>query len=84
MSFKSNGYKSIEEHRKHREKWKRGYRARTGAYKWNRRWAKDEIERVIEHNISDRELSKEIEHSVSAIQKMRWRVKEGIIDIDNR
>lgn len=32
---------------------------------------------ILEHNISDRELSKKIGRSVQAIQTRRWRIKNG-------
>jgi hypothetical protein len=72
MSFSSNHYRDREKYREVRERWKSKYRVKTGAYKWFSRWKEGDIRRVMEHSIPDRELSKEIEHSVSAIQKKRW------------
>lgn len=75
MSFSSSKYVDYEKYRKAREKHKSKYRLKTGAFKWKRRWSDNEVRRVLEHNIPDRELSKEIEHSVTAIQKKRWEMK---------
>lgn len=77
MSFSSTKYKDKKKYVEARERHKRGYRLRTGAFKWNKKWSDSEIRRVMEHSIPDRELSKEIEHSVSSIQKKRWEMSKN-------
>lgn len=83
MSYKTNGYTNIEDWRKERERQKRRYRKKTGSYKWKRKWTEAEIERVLEHSIPDVELSKEIKHSVVAIQVCRSKNKDKYIDRKN-
>lgn len=81
MSFKSSYYKDKEKFREHREKWKTGYRVRTGAFKWKSRWSSSDIKKVLEHSVPDRVLSEEICHSVSAIQKKRWEIKKNNVEV---
>lgn len=79
MSFKTSCYKNREVFREVNKKYKRGYRNRTGSNKYERRsWSKIDDARVLSHSISDRELSKEIERSVTAIQHRRYRLRNGI------
>ena len=78
MSFKTSRIKDKGHFREIDNRWKKGYRRRTGSGLYEpRRWSKEEIERVIKHEISDRELSKEIGRSVLAIQIKRCR-EQGI------
>ena len=79
MSFKTNGYTKIEDWRKERERQKRRYRLKNGSHKWRSRWTAEEVERVMEHSIPDVELSKEIKHSVVAIQVCRSRNRKKIL-----
>lgn len=61
-------------------RWKAGYRKRTGSDKYvPRPWEEDEDRLVLEHKISDRELSEKIQRSVSAIQTRRSKLKSGIV-----
>lgn len=79
MSFKTSMYTDREKFREVTKKYKRRYRARTGANRYGRKnWTKEEDIKVLEHNISDRELSKEILRSVGAIQHRRNRLKNGL------
>lgn len=79
MSFKTSLYKNREKFREVTKKYKRRYRARTGANRYGRKsWTIEDDRRVLEHNISDRELSKEILRSVGAIQHRRYRLKNGL------
>ncbi len=48
-------------------------RARKFAYNTMARWSKEDIERVMLHTMSDRNLAKELGRSVQAIQGMRYR-----------
>jgi hypothetical protein len=77
MSFRSTLYKDKKKYVEARERWKKGYRLRTGGFKWRTRWSEEDIKRVMEHNIPDRELSKEICHSVSSIHRKRWEIKRN-------
>lgn len=75
MSFKSSHYKNQDSYRKVNNKYKSSYRLKTGAFKWRRKWTPEEINKVLEHNIPDTELSKELNRSVNAIQRKRWEYK---------
>ena len=75
MSLKSNGYRNPEAYRIVRERAKRKYRMRTNSGMWYTAWTEEAYVRVMEHNIPDRELSEEIEHSVGSIQIMRNKLR---------
>lgn len=77
MSFSTTLYKDKKKYIEARNRWKRRYRAKTGGHKWRNKWNDEEIRKVIEHNIPDRELSNEICHSVSSIQRKRWEMKKN-------
>lgn len=80
MSFKSNRYGSRERYNKRRKR----YREETGSGLYKQRPYTDEEDRLImEHAVSDRELSEQIERSVTAIQSRRARLKEGLWTIKN-
>jgi FtsZ-binding cell division protein ZapB len=69
-------YKDQEKYKAYKRGWQQRYRNKTGAYAYKRRsWTTDEIEQVIKHEITDRELSEKIQRSVGAIQLMRYRIK---------
>lgn len=57
------------------------YRARTGSGRYWDRWTAEQLREVMAHEQSDRELSKRIGHSVSAIQTARYRVRCGPVSI---
>ena len=60
--------------------WKKGYRKRTGAFRYDKReWTIQEDKLVMLHKIPDRELSVKIHRSVSAIQIRRSRLKAGSV-----
>lgn len=78
ISFKSLKYKSYEKYRINALLEKQRYRDRTGSGKYARRaYSKEEDERILAHDITDRELSKQIKRSVEAIQIRRSRLKKG-------
>ena len=77
MSFKSLRYKDVEKYRINNLLAKQRYRDRTGSGKYARRlYSKEEDERILAHDITDRELSKQIKRSVEAIQIRRSRLKK--------
>lgn len=59
-------------------RWKAKYRKKTGAFMYEARsWDEFEDRLVLSHAIPDRELSKKIRRSVTAIQIRRNRLKRG-------
>lgn len=59
-------------------RWKAKYRKKTGAFMYEARsWDEFEDKLVLSHAIPDRELSKKIRRSVTAIQIRRNRLKRG-------
>ena len=57
-------------------RWKKGYRKRTGSDRYiPREWSIQEDKLILEHKIPDRELSNQIQRSVTAIQVRRSRLK---------
>ncbi len=81
MKCKSN-YKDLDKFKNYRDRYKARYRVRTGSYSYKPRpWTKEELQMVQAHEITDRELSKKINRSVSAIQAARYKLKKGIYSI---
>lgn len=68
-------YADMEKYAEYKRRMQRSYRQRTGMYE-RRRWTIGEIEKVMAHNKTDRELSKEIKRSIGAIQKMRNKIRK--------
>lgn len=83
MSFtKCNSIKDLNDYRAYRRQKKAEYRQRTGSNQYNRRrWQIDELKQVIEHKIPDRELSKKIRRSVTAIQKKRYEIRDAVREV---
>jgi len=58
------------------KRWKKGYRKRTGSDRYiPREWSPEDDKLILEHKIPDRELSEQIQRSVTAIQVRRCRLK---------
>ena len=83
MSFtKCNSIKNLDDYRAYRRHKKAEYRQRTGSNQYRRRrWKIDELKQVIEHKIPDRELSKKINRSVTAIQKKRYEIRDALREV---
>ena len=66
--------------RKHPVKWNaqkaRNYNKTSNAPNSNLKWCDWEIEMILEHSISDRELSKKLGRSVQSIQIKRCRINK--------
>ncbi len=75
MLRKSN-YRDMEKYKKtKREQQKRYYHKTQDAPNKRKRWADEETELIIKHEISDTELSKLLKRSVKAIQLRRHRFR---------
>ena len=82
---KKRHYKSIRKWRKAWRKQKRRYYAKSQIYtKGRRAWTYEEDERVLNHDIPDSELAKQIQRSVAAIQKRRCILAKSYSAADNR
>lgn len=69
-------YRDMDRYRETRNAQKRRYYRRTEkSINSGQPWTPHEIKRVMEHNVTDMQLSKEIGRSVAAIQVMRNRLK---------
>lgn len=75
-------YKDKEKYRKMKQRQSAAYKARTGSGQFKGKWTDEAKWAVIKHEKSDRELSKEINHSVAAIQQMRGRIRRGEIYLE--
>ena len=75
MPNRKNCYVDMEKYFITTHKQKKRYYAKTAIY-GSRPWTFEEDKMVIEHSITDTELSKIIRHSVNAIQKRRYRLKK--------
>lgn len=75
MSYKTNGYGTREAYNERRKRYRKA--TGTGLYK-KRIYTQDEDELILLHSIPDRELSKKIKRSVTAIQSRRTLLKRGI------
>ena len=73
-------YKTNESYLANERKWKRSYRKRTGSDRYGKReWSKEDEKLVLAHQMPDRELSKLLHRSVSAIQVRRSKLKSGSV-----
>ena len=80
MSLKN--YKDRDVGRQKLNEYKSRYRLSHGANEYKRRkWTKEEDELIIAHNISDTEISKQINRSVGSIQTHRNRLLSGKVKI---
>ncbi len=76
MSCRKTEYKDLDKWRKARKRQKRRYRERTNSNLYNRRiWTIKEMNLILEHSMTDRELSELLKRSVGAIQVQRSRIK---------
>ena len=77
MSMRTSTYCDMGKFRKSRERYKANYRNRTGSGKYGKHaWTNAELDMVLAHEITDRELSEKIGRSVAAIQIMRSKLKK--------
>lgn len=74
-------YANEETYRATKRRQSERYRARTGSGQYWGRWTAEQLHEVMKHKQSDRELSKRIGHSVSAIQTARYHVRHGLVSI---
>lgn len=75
MSYRKSTYKDMNKFRRTKYLGRKRYYAQT-SFKYPRRpWSDEEDKLVVEHKITDRELSEQIERSVSAIQGRRAKLK---------
>lgn len=77
MPNRRKRYKDMEKFRKTRNAQRKRYYDKTSIYPPSR-WTAEQDEKVLEHSITDSELSKIIGHSVRAIQHRRSRLKRQL------
>lgn len=70
------GYKDKNRYATTKRHQQKRWRVRSGAFKYERKkWSNAEIELLLDHTISDRELSDKIERSVGSIHTKRSRLR---------
>ena len=77
MPNRKEHYKDMEKFLRTRNAQRNRYYAKTAIYEPNS-WTSDQDKLVLEHNITDFELSALIGHSVRAIQIRRCKLKKNI------
>lgn len=75
MSYRKSTYKDMDKFRHTRYIGRKRYYSQTSFKYLRRPWSDTEDKLVVEHKITDRELSKQIERSMSAIQSRRAKLK---------
>ena len=70
-------YRDKEKYRQTKRRQSARYRKATGSGQYWNHWTPEHLRMVMLHEQSDRELSKMINHSVSAIQSCRRRIRLG-------
>ena len=75
MPNRKEHYSDMEKFKKTRNAQKKRYYSKTAIY-GRSQWTSEQDKMVLEPMITDTELSVIIGHSVSAIQKRRWRLKK--------
>lgn len=77
MMLRKESYQDLDLWRETKRKQKRRYRSRTGSNKYlPHQWSDSEDQQVLRHERPDRELAKQIGHSVQAIQVRRCRLRK--------
>lgn len=77
MPLRKHSYRDMSKYYQTRREQVRRYAERTGSGKYPaRRWNAEDDQRVLSHQIPDRQLSKEIQRSVKAIQIRRCKLKK--------
>ena len=77
MPLRKDKYKDMEKFRNTRNAQRKRYYDKTAKYNPNP-WTSEQDKAVLEHNITDTELSNLIGHSVKAIQIRRSRLKKKL------
>lgn len=75
MPIRKKSYKDMDRFNKTRNAQRKRYYDKTAIYEPSR-WTSEQDKLVLEHTVSDTELSTLIGHSVRAIQIRRWRLKK--------
>ena len=75
MANKKQDYVDMEKYKKALYRQRKRYYQKSAIYDPSD-WTEEQDAMVLAHKISDFELSKKIKHSVNAIQKRRWRLKQ--------
>lgn len=79
MPLRKANYRDLNKYYKTRRAQVRRYVLRTGSGKYPKRpWSGEDDQRVLNHSIPDRQLSKQIQRSVTAIQIRRCKLKKEI------
>jgi hypothetical protein len=73
---RKEGYADMELHRQTCNRQNRRYYHKTTFLYDRRKWDEDEDRMILEHSITDSELSAIIQRSVGAIQRRRWYLKK--------
>ena len=74
MPNRKSCYANMEKYSRTRKSQKQRYYNKTAIYKHSK-WTPEHDKMVLDHTISDTELSKKIKHSVRAIQIRRYKLK---------
>lgn len=77
MPNRKEKYKDMEKFRKTRNSQRKGYYDKTAKYAPSP-WTLEQDKKVLEHSITDTELSEIIGHSVKAIQNRRLKLKKQL------
>ncbi len=75
MPNRKKAYSDMEKFKRTRNVQRQRYYSKTAIYGYNQ-WTSEQDRMVLEHKITDTELSVIIGHSVNAIQNRRWRLKK--------
>ena len=76
---RKNGYRDLKKYRETCNRQQRKYyRETANAENRYKKWTKEEIKLILEHKISDREISKLIMRSMKSIVMKRTKIKKEI------
>lgn len=76
MPLRKENYRDMQRYHETRRRQMARWRQRGGSGQYPRRpWTRDELQLIIAHQMPDRELSRQIQRSVVAIQTKRFHLK---------
>lgn len=77
--MKKSEFRDLEKYKATKRRQQNRWRQRGGAYLYEKtNYTAEDDDLILRHEITDRELSQIIKHSVGAIQRRRCELKKGI------
>lgn len=81
--MRKSDYKDIERYRElKRNQLKRFYAKTSYSSNYKKRYTAEEYKMIVDHNLTDMEISSLLGRSVNSIRKVRYRISKGLINLN--